>query len=61
MAFVLSPLIEGSLIRSLKMAQGSFSIFYSRPIPLIIMGAAMFLLISSLFWKKTLPQEPDEG
>ena len=57
MAFVLCPLIEGSLIRSLKMAQGSFSIFYSRPICLMLILIAIFLLFASLFRKRPLSFE----
>ncbi len=48
LAFVLSPLMENALRQSLIMSRGSFSIFFTRPIALTFLLAALFLLISPL-------------
>lgn len=46
LAFVLGPLMEISLRQSLIIAQGSFSIFVSRPISAVLLGIAALLLVS---------------
>ncbi len=48
LAFVLSPLMENSLRQSLIMSHGSFSIFFTRSISLILMVVAIFLLVMPL-------------
>jgi putative tricarboxylic transport membrane protein len=48
LAFVLSPLLENALRQSLLMSRGSFSIFFTRPISLILMIVALFLLLLPL-------------
>jgi putative tricarboxylic transport membrane protein len=48
LAFVLSPLLENALRQSLIMSHGSFTIFFIRPIALIFIIVALFLLISPL-------------
>ncbi len=45
MAMVLSPLMENSLRQSLLLSHGDFSIFFTRPISLILMITAILLLI----------------
>ena len=45
LAFVLSPMLENALRQSLLMSQGSFSIFFNRPISLILIVGALLLLI----------------
>ena len=54
MGFVLSGLIEGSFIRSLLESQGSFLIFFARPISLTLMILAFFLLLYPLVQRKAL-------
>jgi putative tricarboxylic transport membrane protein len=54
MGFVLSGLIEGSFIRSLLESQGSFLIFFTRPISLTLMILALFLLLYPLVQRKAL-------
>jgi len=44
LAFVLSPLLENALRQSLIMSDGDFFIFFSRPISLLLILAALFLL-----------------
>jgi putative tricarboxylic transport membrane protein len=44
LAFVLSPLLENALRQSLLMSRGSFSIFFNRPISLVLMVVAILLL-----------------
>jgi putative tricarboxylic transport membrane protein len=51
MAFVLGPLMEQALRRSLIISDGSFSIFISRPISAATLILAFFLLFSSFLTK----------
>lgn len=46
LAFVLSPMIENSFRQALIMSNGSFSIFFTRPISLVLLIVAGVLLIS---------------
>ena len=46
-AFILGPMMEVAFRRSLIMSNGSFSIFYSRPICAVCLGIAAFLYISA--------------
>ena len=62
-ALVLSSLIENAMRQSLLMSDGSFTIFFTRPISLIFMiiGLALFLLPMLPFIKrKPLASEDDE-
>jgi putative tricarboxylic transport membrane protein len=49
LAFVLGQRMEQSLRQSLLMSDGSFLIFFTRPICAVAMGLAFFLLLSSFF------------
>lgn len=62
LAFVLGPLLENNLRKSLIMSQGDFSIFLDRPLAAISLVIAFILLISPLIpWlrskRKALPKE----
>ena len=62
LAFVLGPLLENNLRKSLIMSQGDFSIFFSRPLAAASLIVAIFLLISPLLpWfgkkRKEIPKE----
>ncbi len=48
LAFVLGPLLENNLRKSLIMSQGDFSIFFTRPLSAVSLILALFLLISPL-------------
>jgi putative tricarboxylic transport membrane protein len=48
LAFVLGPLLENNLRKSLIMSQGDFSIFFLRPLSAASLIIAIFLLISPL-------------
>ena len=48
LAFVLGPLLENNLRKSLIMSQGDFSIFFIRPLSAICLLIAFFLLVSPL-------------
>ena len=48
LAFVLGPLLENNLRKSLILSQGDFSIFVSRPIAAACLGVALVLLVSPL-------------
>ena len=62
LAFVLGPLLENNLRKSLIMSQGDFSIFFSRPLAAASLILALFLLISPLIpWigkkRREIPKE----
>lgn len=61
MAFVLGPLLELNLRRALIMSDGSFSIFFLRPISSVILIVAIIIFGISIFpiirWKR--PQSDD--
>ncbi len=46
LAFVLGPLLENNLRKSLIMSQGDFSIFFTRPLSAVSLILALFLLVS---------------
>jgi putative tricarboxylic transport membrane protein len=48
LAFVLSPLLENALRQSLILSHGSFIIFFTRPISLILLLVALALLVTPL-------------
>jgi putative tricarboxylic transport membrane protein len=48
LAFVLGPMMERNLRQSLLLSDGSFSIFFTRPIAAVALGVAFLLLISTL-------------
>jgi putative tricarboxylic transport membrane protein len=56
MGFVLGPMLEKALRRSLIMSHGSFSIFFNRPISMVLMGMGLLLLVSPLLTKKRLAE-----
>jgi len=62
LAFVLGPLLENNLRKSLIMSQGDFSIFFTRPLSAVSLVLALFLLISPLIpWmgkkREEIPKE----
>lgn len=48
LAFILGPLFENNLRKSLIMSQGNFSIFFLKPISAVLLILALFILISPL-------------
>lgn len=52
LAYVLGPMIETALRRSLIMARGDFGIFFNRPISAFFLSIAITALILPLFTKK---------
>lgn len=52
LAYVLGPMIETALRRSLIMSKGSFSIFFNRPISAFFISVAIIALILPLFRRK---------
>jgi putative tricarboxylic transport membrane protein len=54
LTFVLAPQLESHLRRSLTIADGSFSIFYARPVAAVVLSFAILLLLSNFvpFFKK---------
>ena len=61
MAFVLGPLLELNLRRSLIISDGSFSIFFLRPLSSAILIVALVILCLSIFpnirWKRPQPDD----
>jgi putative tricarboxylic transport membrane protein len=60
LAMLLGPKVEGSLRQSLILSDGSFAIFFTRPLCCIMMTVALVLLFSPLlpwFRRKPLPKE----
>ncbi len=58
LALVLSPMIEDAFRQSLLMADGSFFIFFQRPVSLILMGLAALTVVSSFLpWFERRPAE----
>ncbi len=58
LAFVLGPLLENNLRKSLIMSQGDFSIFFIRPLSAICLLIAFFLLVSPLIpWMRKKRKE----
>jgi putative tricarboxylic transport membrane protein len=52
MGFIISEMVEGSFTRSLLMSNGSFLIFFTRPISCVLMIVAVTLLVLPLLGKK---------
>lgn len=48
LAFVLGPMLETALRQSLRISQGSFMVFVTRPISAILLGVAFILLVSNI-------------
>lgn len=48
LAFVLGPLMENNLRKSLILSQGDFAIFFTRPLSVACLAIALFLLLSPL-------------
>ena len=62
LAFVLGPLMENNLRKSLIISQGDFSIFFTRPLAAASLILALFLLISPFIpglrkKRKVIPKE----
>jgi putative tricarboxylic transport membrane protein len=53
LAFVLGPMIEISLRQSLILSEGSFLIFFLRPIAGVLLGAAILMLLAPLIRRYT--------
>jgi putative tricarboxylic transport membrane protein len=58
LAFVLGPLLENNLRKSLIMSDGGFDIFFTRPLAAVFLVVALLLLISPLI--PTLRKKRDE-
>jgi putative tricarboxylic transport membrane protein len=54
LAFVLGPMIETALRRSLIMSDGSFTIFFQRPISAVFLCITIVALAVPLFIKKRI-------
>jgi len=48
LAFILGPLMEVSMRQALILSQGSFMIFFNRPLSAICLGIAAVLLFTNL-------------
>jgi putative tricarboxylic transport membrane protein len=57
LALVLGPMMENAFRRSMILSDGSFLIFFTRPISGILLALVLFMLISPLFMKKRLAED----
>jgi hypothetical protein len=58
LAFVLGPMMEHNLRKSLIMSQGDFSLFFTRPLAAFFLIAALILLFSPLVpWMRKKREE----
>ncbi|MFB3884088.1 MAG: tripartite tricarboxylate transporter permease [Thermodesulfobacteriota bacterium] len=57
LGLVLGPQLETAFRRSLVMSHGSFSIFFQRPISMVLMGMVLLMFVSPFFTKKRLAEE----
>jgi putative tricarboxylic transport membrane protein len=58
---VLGPMLENALRRSLVISNGSFGIFFTRPISLVFIGVSILFFLWTCLGKKRLPPVGDEG
>lgn len=56
LAFILGPIIEESLRRSLLLSDGSFTIFVSRPLSLILLSGIVVIVLFAFFGKYFKPK-----
>ena len=60
MAMILTPMLENNLRQSLLLSHGSFAIFFTRPISLVLIILALCLLILPYLplkkWKNVIGQ-----
>jgi putative tricarboxylic transport membrane protein len=54
LGFVIGPLLETAIRRSMIMSKGSFGIFFQRPIAALFVSAALFMLLSPLITKNRI-------
>jgi len=54
LALVVGPMMERAMRRSMIMSKGSFLIFFQRPISVIFIGLALFVVLSQFFTRKRL-------
>jgi putative tricarboxylic transport membrane protein len=57
LALVLGPMMENALRRSMIISNGSFLVFFQRPISAIFFGMALLILLSSFLSKKKLGED----
>ena len=58
LAFVLGPLLENNLRKSLILSHGDFTFFFTRPISAACLLTALFLLVSPLIPALGKKREP---
>ncbi len=57
LGFVIGPLLESAIRRSMIMSHGSAMIFINRPIAAVFMALALFMLLSPLITRRRFGQE----
>ena len=57
LALVLGPMLENAFRRSMLLSDGSFLIFFTRPISGILLALALVMLVSPVFMKKRLGED----
>lgn len=57
LALVLGPMMENAFRRSMILSDGSFLIFFTRPISGILLALILFMLVSPIFMRKRLAED----
>jgi putative tricarboxylic transport membrane protein len=57
LALVLGPMMENAFRRSMILSDGSFLVFFKRPISGVLLSLALLMLLSPLFMKKRLGED----
>lgn len=58
LGFILGPILEDHFRRSMVMSDGSFGIFFSRPIPLVIMAILLVVVVWSIIDSRRKSHRP---
>ncbi|SEH41834.1 putative tricarboxylic transport membrane protein [Halobacillus karajensis] len=59
LGFILGPMLESNFSRSLVLSQGDYSIFFTRPITLVLLSLAFLTLFAPLLKRKVIKLKED--
>jgi putative tricarboxylic transport membrane protein len=57
LALVLGPMMENAFRRTMILSDGSFLVFFTRPISGVLLALVLFMLVSPIFTKKRLAED----
>ena len=61
LGLILGPMVESEFRRSLLLSQGDYSIFYARPITMLILALTLFSVIAAYVQQRRRKQRPRPG